>query len=130
MNCRAKAAATVAIPATGTAEMQTRQGPASSVGFRDRRPEARNGTKPTVRSSVNPSSTIKDNLIDRTIELWQPRLRCDLSREDARQIVENVIGFFAILAEWSWTERSDPANDAAEPAQATKAGGGWERLRP
>jgi hypothetical protein len=79
---------------------------------------------------VNPSSTIKDNLIDRTIELWQPRLRCDLSREDARQIVENVIGFFAILAEWSWTERSDPANDAAEPAQATQAGGGWERLRP
>src|ERR1700726_1523915 len=57
--------------------------------------------KPTVRSSVKPSDAANDNLIDRTIALWQPRLRRDLSREDARQIVENVTDFFKLLAEWS-----------------------------
>ncbi len=52
-----------------------------------------------------------DNLIDRTIETWQPRLERDLSREDVRQIVENVTGFFSILAEWSRAEMPKPAND-------------------
>ncbi len=63
---------------------------------------------------MKPSSAANDNLIDRTIELWQPRLRRDVSREDARQILENVTGFFGILAEWSRAETPTPANDAVE----------------
>jgi hypothetical protein len=51
-----------------------------------------------------------DNLIERTRQLWTPRLGRDLSRDDARQIDENVTGFFAILAEWSRAERL-AAND-------------------
>jgi len=39
-------------------------------------------------------------LIDRARTVWQPRLGRDLSREDARQIAEDVTGFFAVLAEW------------------------------
>ena len=35
--------------------------------------------------------------------------------EDARQIAENVTGFFAILAEWSRVELPAPANDAGKP---------------
>ncbi len=64
------------------------------------------------------SLAANDNLIDQTIALWQPRLRRDLSREDARQIVENLAGFFAILAEWSRAEVPSPANDngALDPA--------------
>ncbi len=54
---------------------------------------------------MKPSNAANDNLIDRTIETWQPRLDRSLSREDARQIVENVTGFFSILAEWSWWSR-------------------------
>jgi hypothetical protein len=57
---------------------------------------------------VKPSRSTNDDLIDRTIELWQPRLRRDLSREDARQIVENVSSFFGILAEWSRAEDAGP----------------------
>jgi len=38
------------------------------------------------------------------IKTCQPGLDRDLSREDARQIVENVTGFFSILAEWSRAE--------------------------
>ena len=40
----------------------------------------------------------------------------DLSCEDARQIVENVTGFFAILTEWSRVEIPIPANDRTKPA--------------
>ena len=86
------------------------------MGFRDRRPEARNAPKPTVKSSVKPSHAANDNLINRTREVWKPRLGCDLSREDARQIVENVTGFFGILAEWSRAEMPVPANDTTKPS--------------
>ena len=60
------------------------------------------------------SSAENDNLIDRTIELWQPRLQRDLTREDARQIVENAAGFFTILAEWLQAEMSTQAHDASK----------------
>ena len=81
------------------------------MGFRGRRSEARGGDKPTVRSSVKQLNAANDNLIDRTIETWQPRVDHALSHEDTRQIVENVTGFFSILAEWSQAEIPDPAND-------------------
>jgi hypothetical protein len=57
-----------------------------------------------------------DNLVDRTVELWPPRLGRVLSREDARQIAENVTGFFAVLAHWSRAEMLLPANDTAKPS--------------
>lgn len=60
---------------------------------------------------MKPSDAANDNLIDRTLALWHPRLRRDLSREDARQIVENFTGFFKLLAEWSRVEMPAPAND-------------------
>jgi hypothetical protein len=57
------------------------------------------------------NDNLNDELIGRTRQIWQPRLGCDLSREDARQIAENLTGFFAILAEWSRAEMAIPAND-------------------
>jgi hypothetical protein len=55
-----------------------------------------------------------DNLIDRTIAVWQPRLRREISREEARQIAENATGFFSVLHEWSRGEASAAANDNDE----------------
>ena len=49
---------------------------------------------------MKPSHAANDNLIDRTRQVWQSRIRRDLTDEDARQIAENVTGFFAILTEW------------------------------
>ncbi len=69
-----------------------------------------------MRSSVKPSYPAHDSLIDRTRQVWQSRLGRDLSREDARQIAENITGFFAILAEWSRAEEPVHANDTGEPA--------------
>jgi hypothetical protein len=60
---------------------------------------------------VKPSQAANENLIDRTRQVWRSRLGRDLSREDARQIAENVTGFFTILAEWSRAEMPAPAND-------------------
>lgn len=56
----------------------------------------------------------KENLIDRTIETWRPRLNRDMTREDARQIVENVTGFFSILAEWTRAVTPTPADDTGK----------------
>ena len=46
----------------------------------------------------------EDNLIDRTLEVWQPRNAQRLSDEDARAILENVTGFFTLLLEWETNE--------------------------
>ena len=62
---------------------------------------------------MKPPHAANVNLTDRTSKVWQPRIGRNLTNEDARQISENVIGFFFILAEWSRLEM--PANDADEP---------------
>jgi hypothetical protein len=63
----------------------------------------------------------KDESIARACLFWRPRFGRDLSGEDARQIVENVSGFFAVLADWSWSERANPANDNESADASTKA---------
>jgi hypothetical protein len=43
----------------------------------------------------------RESLLDATLAVWQPRTDRELTKEDARQIVENVVGFFDVLARWS-----------------------------
>jgi hypothetical protein len=66
-----------------------------------------------------------DNLIEQTRRLWRSRLGRDVSREDARQIVENVTGFFGVLVEWSHAERC-PANENNAPSTPRDRGGRHE----
>jgi hypothetical protein len=68
-----------------------------------------------VKPSHAANDNLKDELIRRTREVWQPRLGRDLSREDARQIAANVTGFFSVLAAWSLADISSPANVACKP---------------
>jgi hypothetical protein len=56
------------------------------------------------------------NFIEQTRRLWRSRLGRDVSCEDARQIAENVTGFFAVLAEWSHAARL-AANDNEAPSK-------------
>jgi hypothetical protein len=69
---------------------------------------------------MKPSHAANDNKIgrriDRTRQVWQPRLGRDLTDEDARQITHNITGFFGILAEWSRAEKLAAGNDAAASA--------------
>jgi hypothetical protein len=68
-----------------------------------------------------------DNLLDKTIALWAPRLGRHLSREDARQISAAVSGFFNILTDWSRAEMPAPANDIGEPAASASGEARHER---
>ena len=65
-----------------------------------------------MRSSVKAANdNLNDDQIERTREVWQPRVGRDLNRDEAKQIAANVTGFFSILAEWSRAELPVPAND-------------------
>ena len=69
----------------------------------------------SVKTSHAANDNLKDELIGRTRQVWQPRLGRDLSPEDARRIAANVTGFFSILAEWALADIPTPANDAGKP---------------
>ena len=69
---------------------------------------------------MKPSIPANDNLIDRTRKVWQPRIGRNLTDEDARQIVENVTGFFRILTDWLQVEIPTPANDPGKPVAIDK----------
>jgi hypothetical protein len=64
-----------------------------------------------VKPSHAETQRLKNDLIGRTRQVWQPRLGRDLSHEDARQIAANLAGFFSVLADWSRVEMPSPAND-------------------
>ena len=70
--------------------------------------------------------TIANDIIERTREVWQPRLGRDLSRDEAQQIAADMSGFFSILAEWDRSERPVPANnwpgDAASESDGEHSG--------
>jgi len=56
---------------------------------------------------MKPIHDASNQLIELTHKVWQPRLKRNLSDEDARQLAENVTGFFAILAEWARASSPD-----------------------
>jgi hypothetical protein len=62
-----------------------------------------------------------DNLIDRTLEVWQPRNAQRLSDEDARAILENVKGFFTLLLEWETNEQQKQGGGQHESHYAKSA---------
>ena len=51
------------------------------------------------------------DLIDQTIAIWQPRTKRKLTREDGREIIENMTGFFRILQEWDRIDRTKKSAD-------------------
>jgi hypothetical protein len=69
------------------------------------------------RSGAMPSAGGGD-FIDETIAIWQKRTTRRLTREDGREIIENMTGFFRILLEWDRAERAAEP-DKASPNQAT-----------
>jgi hypothetical protein len=46
------------------------------------------------------------DFLEHTIDVWQPYTDRPLTREDAREIAQNVTGFFRILREWAEEERT------------------------
>lgn len=50
---------------------------------------------------------IDEAFLERTARLFEARMERPLSTEDARQIVDNLGGFFRILAEWDRIDRRE-----------------------
>jgi hypothetical protein len=57
-----------------------------------------------------------DNFTDDTVKFWQSFMRREVSREDARQIAENVSGFFRVLVDWDATEQRQPTQASGLPS--------------
>lgn len=55
---------------------------------------------------ANDASGGSEDFIDQTLATWQPRTKRQLTREDGREIIENMTGFFRILLEWDRAERA------------------------
>jgi hypothetical protein len=53
-------------------------------------------------------------LLEETIRFWQPRTSRALTHEDARQMVENVTGFFTVLKSWSVAADASPSESEAD----------------
>jgi len=44
-------------------------------------------------------------ILEKTIEVWQPLSEKKLNEEDAREIIGNIAGFFSTLKRWDDNER-------------------------
>ena len=51
-------------------------------------------------SPLGGGETLADERKARTLELWSRRSQRPLTEEDAREIAENMTGFFRVLLEW------------------------------
>jgi hypothetical protein len=62
-----------------------------------------------------PASTkFSNELLDQTIELFQPHAERTLTREDAREMMENLTGFVQVLIEWHREEAAAKAKGSDE----------------
>src|SRR5262252_8710458 len=66
------------------------------------------------------------DFIDQTMAIWQKRTERKLTREDGREIIENITGFFSILQEW---ERKERAAEGAKVSHSTNSKGGRRAKR-
>lgn len=56
-------------------------------------------------------------LLDHVAGIWERRTGREITREDAREIVENLCGFFELLGKW---DRREQANE--EPGNTPEEG--------
>jgi hypothetical protein len=65
-------------------------------------------------------SGVTGDFIDETVAIWQPQADRALTREDGRETIENVTGFFRVLREW---DRIDRANRSGRTTSSHNNGG-------
>ncbi|MBZ9847425.1 hypothetical protein LB565_05395 [Mesorhizobium sp. CA14] len=67
---------------------------------------AKHGVRRDAQADLFSRQRVVDEaFLERTARLFEPRMGRPLSTEDARQIVDNIGGFFRILAEWERIDR-------------------------
>lgn len=63
--------------------------------------------RPARKSQSASQQRPPEDFLEETIRVWQPYSSERLSREDAREILANVSGFFRVLRAWSEEDRLD-----------------------
>ena len=63
---------------------------------------------------MNETDDPKGELLEETRAFWQARSSRELSREDAREIIENLTGYFSVLSEWSRREKEQERGEEAQ----------------
>src|SRR5258708_5957206 len=51
------------------------------------------------------ASAESGDFIDQTVTIWQKHTQRQLTRQDGREIIDNMSGFFRVLREWDRAER-------------------------
>ena len=68
------------------------------------------------------AARVDDDLVSETLSLFQAHTEERLTRDDAREIVEDVAAFLNLLGEWNREARAAELDPAA--SRALVAGGG------
>ncbi len=63
---------------------------------------------------VRTSRRFSEELIEDTRVAFQKRTNRKLTAEDARQILENLVGFFTVLHEWDRAQNHKPQQESVE----------------
>jgi hypothetical protein len=80
-------------------------------------------TRPPKQATTSAAaSSARNNLLDETIAIWQARTSRPLTREDAREIIENMTGFFNVVREWDRAERAAAAASEASIDPQSRSG--------
>ena len=72
----------------------------------------------------------KPDLVDQTIHLWRHRTGEVISREDAKEMMNNIAGFFQVLSDWnSKIHDEDTQADESTSFHAVRRMRGAKRIR-
>jgi len=84
----------------------------SLIAAESRSPYARRGEHPIparIQATAEDKRTAEErptrDYLETTRTFWQPYAERELTREDAREMAHNLIGFFTVLREWTLRER-------------------------
>jgi hypothetical protein len=61
----------------------------------------------------------RKTLVELALAAWQPRAKRELTREDGREIIANVTGFFRVLREWAARDQSARGDSRRKAEEGT-----------
>ena len=78
---------------------------------------------PRIQATAEDKQTAEDrptrDYLETTRAFWQPYAERELTREDAREVARNLIGFFTVLREWTRRERERARCGVVETASSS-----------
>jgi hypothetical protein len=83
----------------------------------------RHPTPARMQATAEDKQTAEDrptrDYLEKTRAFWQPYAERELTREDAREMARNLIGFFTVLREWTRRERERARCGVVETASSS-----------